>query len=324
MDQQAMRCRMRGVGMTRFILRRLMLMVLTMLVVSILTYLLLEINGYSVVVKVLGPYSTDEQRVLWLEANGYNRPVWERYLTWLGGMVTGDFGQSLKYRAPVSDVLWPRLANTGILAATVFAVMIPLSIVAGVLAGMKEGGALDRVISLFSIVTTSVPEFASSVLLAFVFILLLGWFPATSTMSNGFDPLQLVMPAMVLILFGFGYVARMMRASMAEVMQSNYVRTAILKGMPFRRVILLHALRNALIAPFAVIVLQINWLLSGVIVVEFFFAFRGFGALLLESSLTQDIFMLQACAMISVIVAVGTQTIADVGYGMLNPRVRFT
>ena len=299
------------------------MMLLTMLVVSLLTYLLLEINGDNVVVKVLGPYSTDEQRALWLEANGYNRPVWERYMSWLGNLLTGDFGQSLKYRAPVADVLWPRLANTGILASVVFVVMVPFAILAGVLAGMHEGGYLDRFISLFSILTTSIPEFASSVFLAFVFILALGWFPATSTMSNGFDPMQLVMPALVLILFGFGYVARMMRASMADVMQSNYVRTAILKGMPFKRVVLHHAFRNALIAPFTVIVLQINWLLSGVIVVEFFFAYRGFGALLLEASLTQDIFMLQACAMISVVVAVGTQTIADVGYGMLNPRVRF-
>ena len=298
-------------------------MLLTMLVVSLLTYLLLEINGDNVVVKVLGPYSTDEQRSLWLEANGYNRPVWERYVSWLGNLLTGDFGQSLKYRAPVADVLWPRLANTGILASVVFLVMVPLSILAGVLAGMHEGGFLDRFISFFSILTTSIPEFASSVFLAFVFVLALGWFPATSTMSNGFDPMQLVMPSLVLILFGFGYVARMMRASMADVMQSNYVRTAILKGMPFHRVVLNHAFRNALIAPFTVIVLQINWLLSGVIVVEFFFAYRGFGALLLEASLTQDIFMLQACAMISVVVAVGTQTIADVGYGMLNPRVRF-
>jgi peptide/nickel transport system permease protein len=136
--------------------------------------------------------------------------------------------------------------------------------------------------------------------------------------------MQLVMPAMVLILFGFGYVARMMRASMAEVMQSNYIRTARLRGLPLHRVILGHGVRNALIAPFTIIVLQINWLLSGVIVVEFFFAYRGFGALLLEASLTQDIKLLQACAMVSVVVAVGTQTIADIGYGLLNPRVRFT
>lgn len=307
-----------------FIARRLLMMAGTMLIVSLLTFLLLEVNGENVVVKVLGPYATQEQRAHWLEANGYNEPAAQRYLSWLGNMLRGDFGQSIKYRAPVADVLWPRLGNTAILAAVVFSIMVPLSIIAGVLAGMREGGLLDRGISFFAIATTSIPEFASAVFLATVFVLVLGWLPATSTMSQGFDPLQLVLPAMVLILFGFGYVARMMRAAMADVMQSNFVRTAILKGMPYRRVILRHAVRNALIAPFTVIVLQINWLLSGVIVVEFFFSYRGFGALLLEASLTQDIYLLQACAMVSVVVALATQTIADIGYGFLNPRVRFT
>lgn len=296
----------------------------TMLAVSILTFLLLEVNGDSVVVKVLGPYSTQEQRALWLEANGYNEPALQRYVTWLWDAMRGDFGDSIRYRAPVSEVLWPRLGNTGILAAVVFGFMVPLSITAGSLAGMKEGGILDRLISTTSIFTTSVPEFASAVFLAFLFVFYLGWFPATSTMTGGFDPMQLVMPAMVLILFGFGYVARMMRASMAEVMQSNYIRTAVLRGVPFHRVITRHALRNALIAPFTVIILQINWLLSGVIVVEYFFAYRGFGALILEASLTQDIKLLQACTMVSVVVAVTTQTIADIGYGFLNPRVRVT
>ena len=310
--------------MLNFLIRRLGMLVGTMLAVSLLTFLLLEVNGDAVVVKVIGPYSTLEQREIWLEANGYNEPAVLRYVTWLWDVMRGDFGESIRYRAQVADVLWPRLANTAILAAVVFAIMIPLSITAGVIAGMNEGGVTDRIISTVSILTTSVPEFASAVFLTFLFVLTLGWFPATSTMSDGFDAMQLVMPAMVLVLFGFGYVARMMRASMSEVMQSNYIRTAMLRGLPFRRVITHHALRNALIAPFTVIILQINWLLSGVIVVEFFFAYRGFGALLLEASLTQDIRLLQACAMVSVVVAVSTQTIADIGYGFLNPRVRFT
>ena len=310
--------------MLNFLIRRLGMLVGTMLAVSLLTFLLLEVNGDAVVVKVIGPYSTQEQREIWLEANGYNEPAVLRYVTWAWDVMRGDFGESIRYRAQVADILWPRLANTAILAAVVFAIMIPLSITAGVVAGMNEGGVTDRIISTVSILTTSVPEFASAVFLAFLFVLTLGWFPATSTMSEGFEPMQLVMPAMVLVLFGFGYVARMMRASMSEVMHSNYIRTAMLRGLPFRRVITHHALRNALIAPFTVIILQINWLLSGVIVVEFFFAYRGFGALLLEASLTQDIRLLQACAMVSVVVAVSTQTIADIGYGLLNPRVRFT
>ena len=310
--------------MGQFIARRVAMMAGTMLVVSLLTFLLLEVNGEDVAVSVLGPYSTVEQRDIWLARHGYDRPVAERYLRWIGNMLQGNFGDSLKYRSPVGDVLWPRLANTGILALVVFTLMVPLSITAGVVAGMREGGTVDRIVSLFAILTTSVPEFASAVLLAVVLVFTLGWLPATSTMSSGFEARQLVLPALVLILFGFGYLARMMRASMVEVMQSNYVRTAILKGMPYRRVILRHALRNALIAPFTVIILQINWLLSGVIVVEYFFAYRGFGALLLEASLTKDIFVIEACAMVSVVVAVSTQTIADIGYGFLNPRVRFT
>lgn len=308
--------------MVRFAIRRLLMMIGIMFVVSVLTFLMLEVNGDSVVVKVLGPYSTVEQRNIWLEQNGYNQAAFIRYFSWLGNLLTGDLGQSIKYRAPVIDVLLPRLANTALLAAVVFCTMVPMSILAGVLAGMREGGVVDRAISLTAVFTTSIPEFASAVLITYIFVFTLGWFPATSAMQSGFDPMQLALPAMVLILFGFGYVARMMRASMADVMDSNYIRTAILKGMPFRRVVFKHAIRNALVAPFTIIVLQINWLLSGVIVVEYFFAYRGFGALLLEASLLQDIYLLQACTMVSVAVAVVTQTIADVGYGILNPRVR--
>ena len=142
-------------------------------------------------------------------------------------------------------------------------------------------------------------------------------------MADGFEFKQLVLPVLVLLIYDFGYVARMTRASMAEVMTTHYIRTAVLKGLPYHQVILKHALRNALIAPFTVIMLQINWLLSGVIVVEFFFAYKGFGALLLEASLNQDLFVIEACAMVAVFVAVGSQALADIGYTYLNPRIRF-
>ncbi len=307
-----------------FIVRRLGTMVLTMVVVSILLFLVLEINIEGVAVKVLGPYSSEEQRNLWLERNGYFDPLLERYVRWLGNAVVGNFGDSVRFRVPVGDILWPRLANTGILALATMMVVIPLSLGLGVLAGMREGSRLDRTISVTSIVTTSVPEFASAVLISAVFVFWLDLLPGTSSMSDGFSIVQLILPVMVLVLYDFGYVTRMTRASMAEVMTTHYIRTAVLKGLPYRTVIVRHALRNALIAPFTVIMLQINWLLSGVIVVEFFFAYKGFGALLLEASLNQDIFMIEACAMVAVFVAVGTQMIADVGYTYLNPRIRFT
>ena len=308
-----------------FILKRLGFMALTMVVVSALLFALLEtgLTG-DVAVRVLGPYTSEEQRDLWREENGYNRPVVVRYFDWLGNFVSGDFGDSVRFKVPVGEVLWPRLWNTMILGFWVFAIMVPLSLTLGVLAGMKEGSATDRSISVVSIITTSVPEFASTVLFSFIFVFTLKWLPGTSGMTGGFDWKQLVLPVMVLVVYDFGYVARMTRASMAEVMTTHYIRTAILKGLPYRAVILKHALRNALIAPFTVIMLQVNWLLSGVIVVEFYFGYKGFGALLLEASLNNDIFLIEACAMVAVFIAVGSQTIADIGYTYLNPRIRFS
>jgi len=309
--------------MVMFIAKRLSLMALTMVVVSLLLFLLLEISPGDVAINVLGPYTSEEQRTLWLEQRGYFEPLWQRYLSWLGRFVSGDFGPSVTYNVPVAEILWPRLWNTVVLGFWTFSVLIPLSLILGVLAGMKEGSKMDRVISVVSIITTSIPEFASAVFMSAIFVFGLKWLPGTSSMISGFDWKQLVLPILVLVAYDFGYVTRMTRASMAEVMTTPYIRTAVLKGLPYHQVIIKHALRNALITPFTVIMLQINWLLSGVIVVEFFFAYKGFGALLLEASLNQDIFLIEASAMIAVFVAVTTQTLADIGYTYLNPRIRF-
>ena len=309
--------------MALLITKRFLLMLLTMFAVSIILFLLLEINIESVAIKVLGPYSLEAQRLIWLENNGYNEPLVIRYFIWLGNFLTGDFGTSTIYKIPVSEILWPRLWNTTILAFWVFVFLIPVSLVLGILSGMREGSKLDRSISVVSILTTSVPEFASTVFFSGVFVFSLQWLPGTSSMFDGFDWKQLILPVLVLLVYDFGYVTRMTRASMAEVMTTHYVRTAILKGLPYRQVILKHALRNALIAPFTVLMLQINWLLSGVIVVEFFYAYKGFGALLLQAALRQDVFLIEACTMVAVFVVVLTQVFSDIAYTLLNPRIRF-
>ena len=309
--------------MLLLMIRRLASMLLIMAVVSLLLFLIFESNKLAVAGKVLGPYSSVEQRELWLEQNGYNRPFPVRYVEWVGRALRGDFGNSIRFKTPVSDLLWDRLANTGILALCVFAIMIPLSLALGVLSGMREGSGLDRSISFVSILTTSVPEFASATFLVALFVFKLGWLPGTSSMTGGFSPIELVLPVAVLVLYDFGYVARMTRASMAEVMTSQYIRTAVLKGLPQKTVIMGHALRNALIAPFTVIVLQLNWLLSGVIVVEVFFAYRGFGKLLYDGATFGDIYLVEACTLVAVFVAVFSQFISDVGYTLLIPRIRF-
>ncbi len=310
--------------MAILITKRLLMMLLTMFAVSLILFLLLEIDVDTIAIKVLGQFSTEEQRQIWLERNGYYEPVYKRYIIWLGNFITGDFGTSTIYKIPVSEVLWPRLWNTTILAFWVFVFLVPVSLVLGILSGMREGSKLDRTISVVSILTTSVPEFASTVFFSGLFVFSLQWLPGTSSMFEGFDWKQLVLPVLVLLVYDFGYVTRMTRASMAEVMTTHYVRTAVLKGLPYRRVILKHALRNALIAPFTVLMLQINWLLSGVIVVEFFYAYKGFGALLLEAALRQDIYMIEACTMVAVFVVVMTQVFSDIAYTLLNPRIRFS
>lgn len=309
--------------MISFAFRRLALMVATMVVASLFLFLLFELDPDSVAVSVLGNYSTPEQRALWLEEHGYGRPAWERYLDWLGNFVTGDFGQSLSHGAPVSSVVADRLSNTALLAGLFFAVLIPLALVLGVVAGMNEGSPVDRVISIFCIASTSVPVFASTVFVSALFVFTLSLLPGTSSMLDGFSWREMVMPVLVLVLADVGYVARIVRASMADVMQAPYMRTAWLKGIPRWRVILRHALRNALIPPFTVVLLHINWLIAGVVVVEYFFAYKGFGSLLLEAALSRDLYLVEGCTILAVAITVSAQTLADVGYVLLNPRIRF-
>jgi peptide/nickel transport system permease protein len=306
--------------MTRYFLARLGEVLGVMLAVSFLVYLVLEHNVADVAVKVLGQFSTAEQRTQWLHENGYDDPFLQRYLVWLGHFVTGRWGSSTHYREEVIVLLPPYLRQTGILAGLTFAVMLPLSFSLGIAAGVREGSVADRVISFASVFSTSVPEFASAVFLSAVFVFWLGVLPGASTMTSGFAWREVVLPVMVLVLYDFGYVARIVRASMAEVMTQPYVRTALMKGASPARIIFRHALRNALVAPITVVMLQIPWLLSGVIVVEVFFAYKGFGTLLYQACLNSDVALIEACAMVSVIVIVATQLISDLLYALLNPR----
>ena len=310
--------------MTRYFLARLGEVLGVMLAVSFLVYLVLEHNVADVAVKVLGQFSTGEQRAQWLHENGYDAPFLQRYLVWLGHFATGRWGSSTHFREDVIVLLPPALRQTGILAGLTFAVMLPLSFSLGIAAGVREGSLADRIISFTAVFSTSVPEFASAVFLSAMFVFWLGVLPGASTMTSGFAWREIVLPVMVLVLYDFGYVARIVRASMAEVMTQPYVRTALMKGASPARIIFRHALRNALVAPITVVMLQIPWLLSGVIVVEVFFAYKGFGTLLYQACLNSDVALIEACAMVSVIVIVTTQLVADLLYAVVNPRFQLT
>lgn len=313
--------------MLAFLSKRIALLAFTMLVVSALVFAAFEFTPGQVARKVLGPFATQNQVDILTEEMGLNRPVIVRYGEWLGNTLTGDLGFSTLYKTDVNDIIWDRLGNTLLLAGTAFAVIVPLSIILGIAAGMREGSPLDRSISVASIVTTSVPEFASGVFLASIFVIWLNWLPGTSPLDTGTGWSiwqQLILPVAVMVLYDLGYVVRMVRASMVEVMTRPYIRTAVLKGLSFRAVILKHALRNAMIAPFTVILLQINYLVTGVVVVEAVFAYPGFGRMLLEAALAQDVAVVEAAALFAVLISVSTQIAGDLGYMMLNPRIRFS
>jgi len=256
---------------------------------------------------------------------GLDRPVLVRYVEFLGKIAAGDLGNSTRFKVPVKDIIWTRLANTALLAALAFACIVPLSMLLGIVAGMRESSPLDRAILMFSTVVASVPEFALGVFLASVFVVALGWLPGTATLVAGGSwsvASQLVLPVAVIVLFDAGYVVSMIRASMIEVMQRPYIRTAVLKGMSFRRVVVRHALRNAMINPITVILLQINYLISGVVVVETVFAYSGFGRMMLEAALFKDIALVEVGALVAVGVAVMTQILGDLAYMLLDPRIR--
>lgn len=297
-------------------------LLLTLLVVSLLVFLLLEYDPSSIAVRELGPYASQEQLALWLADNGYDRNIILRYFDWLGRLLSGDLGVSSRYRAPVADVLWVRLGNTAVLGGLAILSYVVIGLVVGVIAGLKEGSGRDRGLSLLSVITTSIPEFATAAFLSFIFVFWLKWLPGTSGMSGGFAPEQLVLPVTVLVIYAFGYIARITRASIIDVMAQPFVRTAQMKGIPRWRIVFSHVMRNGMITPLTVVFLQFNWLLTGVIVVESFFAYKGFGALILDAALNKDTYLLQACTLVAVVMAITTQLLADLGYVLLNPRIR--
>jgi peptide/nickel transport system permease protein len=243
------------------------------------------------------------------------------------------------FKEPVVHVVLRGLGHTGILMLWVMLIMVPTALLLGVLAGMREGSKTDRVLSTIAIVTTATPEYVSGVIFVVIFatattglspvLAHLGWINGKTlfqgTATSAMDDItfwNFALPVMTIALYGIGYIARMTRASMTEVMTQQYIRTARLKGVSFRQVVVKHALRNALIAPFTVIMLQFPWLLNGVVIVETLFNYKGFGWTLVQAAGNNDIELLLACSVVAVFVVLVTQLISDIGYVFLNPRIR--
>ncbi|MCF6248528.1 MAG: ABC transporter permease [Desulfobacula sp.] len=258
----------------------------------------------------------------WMESSGGPK----EYIPLKKGIIRGDPGISFRTGRPVSKSLFIRLRNSIVLAASAFVIVMPLALLLGMIAGLEEGSVKDRVLSIGGMMFSVVPEFATGIFLTLIFSVWLDWLPGAAVLGASAPwekPVMLVLPVLTLTLIELGYVLRITRSSMVEVMKSPYIRTAFLKGLPYRQVIMKHAVRNALIAPITVIMLHVNWLLGGIVIVEVVFGYPGLGAYLLDSALYKDFNALEAGAMIMVTAAVGTQLIADIIYTFLNPRIRY-
>ena len=368
-----------GASMGTFILRRLGQMLLTAICLTFIVFFMTNLlPNLEKLAKTQGNFRMSEEAVTsWLGDRGYLAPLPYKFGQWVGvvpgwvtekidddgvtkvtgrcflpnthtqdrsrfcGVLQGHWGTSTVFKTNVDGLVAKRLAATGKLMGFVLLLMVPMALIVGVLAGMREGSKLDRTLSTFSIASTATPEYVSGVIFIALFAsskfgispLLAEWgWIDTKTLLLG-SAKQAVedatfrnffLPVLTISLYGMGYIARMTRASMAEVMTAQYVRTARLKGVSFRNVVMKHALRNALIAPFTVIMLQVPWLLNGVVIVETLFAYDGFGRLLVQAASNNDIELLMAVSVVSVIVVLVTQLISDVGYVFLNPRIRIS
>lgn len=259
----------------------------------------------------------------WKESTG--GPV--EYIPLIKGFLRGDPGISLRTGRPVSDVIFSRLRNSLVLAGIAFVLVMPLALFLGMLAGLKEGSLRDRILSVGGMMFSVIPEFATGIFLIMILGLWLKVVPPAAVYGElaPWERLDmLILPVLTLTLIELGYVLRITRASMVEVMRSAFIRTAFLKGLPYWTVVFRHAVRNALLAPITVIMLHVNWLLGGIVIVEVVFGYPGLGKYLLDSAMNKDINALEAGAMVLVIVAVGTQLFADIIYTFLNPRIRYS
>ena len=312
--------------MLRFMILRISLMLITLVVVSISIFAIMEILPGDAAQMMLKATATPERLALLREELGLDRAAHVRYLDWVGGVIRGDLGDSYFINMPISEILPRRLFHSTVLALFALLFGIPMAVIAGVWAGVRPDTLGDRLVSVIGLVGISLPEFVTGVLLMLFLASTLHWLPPSSVMLPGETPLTrpaiLVMPALTLTGVLFAYIMRMTRANVMEVMQSHYVRTAVLKGMPIRRVVLRHVLPNSMLPTITIIAMNFGWMLGGLIIVENVFSYPGLGQLLLQAMVTQDVPLLEVLALLVAATYAFSNLVADLSYAALDPRIR--
>jgi peptide/nickel transport system permease protein len=312
--------------LAQYLLKRVGLALLTLVLLSLLIFFAGQVLPGDPGRAILGPFAAQSAVKALDRSLGVDRPLLTQYWSWATGVAHGDLGTSYQFQAPVSSFLGPALVRSLKLAALAFVLVVPLSIIGGVVAALNRGRAADRTISVVGLSLSTVPEFVSGIVLIVVFAIGLKVLPVTASAPPGASPLTtlryLILPAIPLVLVLFGYIARMARAGTLEALDSDYVRTATLKGLPRSVVIRRHVLRNSLLPTITVIATQTGYLIGGLVVVERLFNYPGLGRLIFTAATDKDFPMLEAGVLVIGIVYLAATLIADVLYTVLNPRIR--
>ncbi len=313
-------------SITRLVIGRVLSSLVTLVLVSLLIFSVLEILPGDVATRVLGRDATPESLATVRERLNLDDPAHLRYLTWFGNLARGDLGVSLISGRRIVDILGPRIFNTLLLSLYAFLLYIPLATLPALIQAIRRDQAVDHAFSVVTLVLLSVPDFLLATMLMIAFVVMTPLFPAMSLVDGSSTIGQylhaMTLPAVTLAIVMAVYAVRMLRDNLIEVLDSDYIRMAELKGVPTRRVVWRHALPNALVPTLNVTALNLAYLIGGVVVVERVFSYPGFGSLLVDALQLRDLPLIEATVMIAAAVYIGANLFADIGAILLNPRLR--
>lgn len=312
-------------NLLRVVAQRLALGLFTLFIVSLIIASIVELLPGDITQAILGQSATPETVAVFRAELGIDRPVHERYIEWLKGMVTGDMGRSLANRREIAELVGVRLSNTLFLGGFAAAIAVPLSLILGLLAALYRNSIFDRGVNLFTLTSISFPEFFVAYILILFFAVKAGWFPGISNVSTdlplGDKLFRTLLPAATLTLVVVAHMMRMTRAAIINLLSSDYIEMAYLKGIRPMRVIFHHALPNAWGPIVNVIALNLAYLVVGVVIVEVVFVYPGLGQLLVDSVSKRDVPVVQACSMIFAGVYILLNLLADIVAIVTNPRL---
>ena len=308
------------------VIKRILLGLITLFIVSLITFVGVEILPGDACTTYLEREAYGAALEACYERLGLNVPAYERYISWAFGVLQGDFGYSLSGDMKINDVLGPRVKNSMVLASASILIGIPIALLLGIITALWRDKMPDIIISTIAIFSMTIPEFVSATLLILIVAIWLEWLPGFVIVPSGVSVYELlpniILPVIAISMIMTAHMARMVRSSVIQVMASDYVQMAILKGVPYWKMVFKHVLPNALLPAINVVALTIAWLLGGVVVTEVVFNYPGLGRLVIESISNRDLPVVQASAIILASIYVSINLIADLMTLMLNPRLK--